>query len=361
MNIRGRRGYAVNNDPKQRKNSESDLYQKAYESGFNFVNGMGFWSVDPRETQRRRIMATSSHLALCMMFFIFLRGYAVQPALKIVQRYLRLAVPQNFQMSYQFAVMVSDILCLAFPCLFFLLLDRIPRRAAFPHKHVPAYKTASSVFLTLTVYIISTLCSGLFLALMSSLHIVPVVTQNIIPSNLGAAAVYVVHNTVVLAFFEELVFHGAVMQSLRRYSDVFALLASSMIYALMHLNPTHILTAFAISLCTGFLVLYTGSLWTGIFSRSAIGVLSIVSAFITENTDFLQGRIILSTLYCLILMSGVISFMQLCKNDETMFCLQNRGRDLTNAQRFGAFLSSPGMIISLIVLVFLSIQYVQVI
>ena len=52
-------------DPRQKKRTESDLYQKAYESGYNFVNGMGFWSVDPKETQRRRIMTTSGHLASC--------------------------------------------------------------------------------------------------------------------------------------------------------------------------------------------------------------------------------------------------------------------------------------------------------
>lgn len=349
------------NDPNKRKNSESDLYQKAYELGFNFVNGMGFWSVDPRETQRRRIMATSSHMALCMLFFVLLRSYASQPVLKSIQRYLWITIPQNAQMFYQFAVMFSDILCLMLPCLFFLLLDRIPRRAVFPHRHVPGYKTASSVSLVLTVFILVSLCSDILSSLISQLHIIPIVTQSVIPSNPGAAAVYVVHNTIVLAFWEEFVFHGAVMQSLRRYSDVFALLASSMVYALMHLNPTHIFNSFVLGLCIGFLVLYTGSLWTGISARLAVGILSITYALIRANTELIQGRLILCTLSCLILIAGVISFMRLCKNDDTLFCFQNRGRDLTNAQRFGAFLSTPGMIIALIVLIFLSVQYVQVI
>ncbi len=240
-------------DPKQKKRAESDFYQRAYESGYNFVNGMGFWSVDPKETQRRRIMATSGHLALCMLLFVFLRGYAASPSLQIVQRYFRVSVPQNAQMFYQFTIMVSDILCLMLPCLLYLALDHIPKRAVFPHRHVAPYKTWCSVSLVLSVCVVVTLCSEFGSIVTSWLHIVPIGIQEVIPVNPGAAAVYVIHNTIVLAFFEELVFHGAIMQSLRRYSDVFALTVSSMIYALMHINPTHILSAFLLSLAPVFL------------------------------------------------------------------------------------------------------------
>lgn len=348
-------------DPRQKKHSESDFYQKAYESGYNFVNGMGFWSVDPKEAQRRRIMATSGHLALCMLLYVFLRGYAATPSLQIIQRYFRAELPQNAQMFYQFTVMVSDILCLMVPCLLYLALDHIPKRAVFPHRHVAPYKIVCSVSMVLSVSVVVMLCSQLSSILISWFHIVPIGIQEVIPSNPGAMAVYVIHNTIILAFFEELAFHGAVMQSLRRYSDVFALVASSMVYALMHLNPARIFSSFILSLCTGFFVLYTGSLWTGIFSHCALGILVIIQTIITDYLAMDLCTIIFCLFTCVVLIAGLISFMRLCKTDDNLFSFQNRGEYLKNSQRFGAFLSTPGMVIALIVLIFLCVQFVQVI
>ncbi len=348
-------------DPRQKKRTESDLYQKAYESGYNFVNGMGFWSVDPKETQRRRIMTTSGHLALCMLLFVFLRWYAVAPFLQLARRYFRMSIPQNAQMFYQLAVMFLNVLCLMIPCLLYLVLDHIPKRAVFPRRHVAPYKTWCSVSLVLSVCVVTTLCSGFGSVLTSWLHIVPIYVQEVIPTTPGAAAVYVIHNTIVLAFFEELAFHGVVMQSLRRYSDVFALMASSMVYALMHLNPTHIFSSFILSLCTGFFVLYTGSLWTGILAHCAMGVFTLAQMVFRNYFSGDACTIIFCLLACLLIITGIISFMRLCKTDDNLFSFQNQGQYLKNSQRFGAFLATPSMVIALIVLVFLCIQFIQVI
>ena len=349
------------NESRQKKQSESEVYQKAYESGYNFVNGMGFWSVDPKETQRRRIMTSSGHLALCMLLYIFLHGYAMVPSLQILQRFFRGSFPHNAQMLYQFSVMAVDILCFGLPCFLYFILDHVPKKAVFPHHHVPGYNTVCSIILTLSVFVVVSLCSELGSMVGSWFHLFPIGTQEVIPSNPGAAAIYVIHNTIILAFFEELAFHGVVMQSLRRYSDLFALMISSIVYALMHVNPTDIFRSFVLSLCIGFFVLYTGSLWVGILSRCGLGIMilaqTILKNFMADDTYV----IFFCLLGCLVVIAGIISFMRLCKTDDNLFSFQNRGQYLTNSQRFGAFFSAPSMIIALVVLVVLGIQFVRVI
>lgn len=100
------------------------------------------------------------------------------------------------------------------------------------------------------------------------------------------------------------------MQSLRRYSDLFALMISSIVYALMHVNPTDIFRSFVLSLCIGFFVLYTGSLWVGILSRCGLGIMILAQTILKNLMADDTYVIFFCLLGCLVVIAGIISFMQ---------------------------------------------------
>ena len=79
------------------------------------------------------------------------------------------------------------------------------------------------------------------------------------------AILYIINGVVLPAFIEEIVFRGAIMQSLRRFGDGFALLVSSVLFAVVHGNFVQAPYAFLMGLVIGYFVLRTGSLWAGIF------------------------------------------------------------------------------------------------
>ncbi|MDR3314328.1 MAG: CPBP family intramembrane metalloprotease [Oscillospiraceae bacterium] len=66
------------------------------------------------------------------------------------------------------------------------------------------------------------------------------------------------------AVIEELLMRGAVLQPLRRYGDVFAVVFSSLLFALLHGNLLQGVFAFFAGLAMGFAAVYSGSLWPGI-------------------------------------------------------------------------------------------------
>lgn len=69
---------------------------------------------------------------------------------------------------------------------------------------------------------------------------------------------------VVAPLVEEFVFRGVIMQPLRRYGDVFAVVASAVIFGLSHGSPANIVFAFISGVAMGFAVVISKSLWVGI-------------------------------------------------------------------------------------------------
>ena len=102
--------------------------------------------------------------------------------------------------------------------------------------------------------------------LFSTFGIIPVAPQSSPDTTDGVAMLlYAINGMILPAFIEEIVFRGAILQSLRRFGDGFALLTSSILFAVIHGNFVQAPYAFLMGLVIGYFVLRTGSLWTGIF------------------------------------------------------------------------------------------------
>jgi len=104
-----------------------------------------------------------------------------------------------------------------------------------------------------------------------------------LPGDPLGLTVYVVRLALVPALFEEFAVRGVVMQPLRKYGDRFAILMSSLVFALMHGNMVQIPFAFIAGLFIGYAVIKTGSLWTGIAIHFLNNFLSAVQAYLISN------------------------------------------------------------------------------
>ncbi len=78
------------------------------------------------------------------------------------------------------------------------------------------------------------------------------------------------------AVIEELLMRGAILQPLRRYGDAFAIIVSSLLFALLHGNALQGIFAFFAGLGMGYAVVLSGSLWPGIIIHFVNNALSVV-------------------------------------------------------------------------------------
>lgn len=101
-------------------------------------------------------------------------------------------------------------------------------------------------------------------------------------------------NAVVPALVEEYAMRGVVLQSLRRYGDRFALVISSIIFALMHGNLAQAPFAFLLGLVIGRLVIETESLWTGILIHVINNSYAVIMTAIGDHMgDALQVKLVI--------------------------------------------------------------------
>ena len=84
------------------------------------------------------------------------------------------------------------------------------------------------------------------------------------PYNPVGIIFFFISTAVVPALIEELALRGIIMQTLRRYGDMFAIICSALIFGLMHCNLMQIPFAFVSGIVIGYATLVTESIWTGV-------------------------------------------------------------------------------------------------
>lgn len=84
---------------------------------------------------------------------------------------------------------------------------------------------------------------------------------------------------IVAPLSEELLFRGIILRGLlSRYRPMSAILLSSMLFALMHLNPWQTISAFTLGLIYGWFYLRTGSVWPGVVGHAINNGIALIMA-----------------------------------------------------------------------------------
>lgn len=173
------------------------------------------------------------------------------------------------------------------------------------------------------------------------------------PTSTFDVIVMFVASSIIPPLIEEYALRGVVMGSLRKYGNTFAILASAFIFGVFHGNAVQLPFAFMCGLILGYAVIASGSIWTGVAIHALTNGISCLSSAIT----FYAGDKAAETYYSVIFAGGIIIgilslvlYLSRYKN-ERVLSEAGVGRELSLATKFGKFLSSPVMIIALILFI----------
>ncbi len=111
---------------------------------------------------------------------------------------------------------------------------------------------------------------------------------------------YFISSVILPAIVEELVYRGYILHLLLPFGKTFAILASGVLFALMHLSAPSLLYACVAGVIIGYYVVRGGSLWIGIFMHMINNLLTFLQS---------MGRVFLDeSVYavCLFVMRGCI-------------------------------------------------------
>jgi uncharacterized protein len=101
----------------------------------------------------------------------------------------------------------------------------------------------------------------------------------------GRAAWLVFFTCLLPAFCEETLFRGYLQQAfLRRYRPVVAISLAALLFALLHMDPTHVIATFPLGLWLGTVAYLARSLWPVVIGH-AINNLASVASVASPGTD----------------------------------------------------------------------------
>lgn len=178
----------------------------------------------------------------------------------------------------------------------------------------------------------------------------------------GGVLLSVLLTAVVPALVEEFAIRGVVLQSLRKYGDGFAIVMSSVVFALMHGNMVQIPFAFIAGLALGYAVIKTGSMWTGIiihFLNNLIAVVTVTAYDIFSET---VSSIISYGIYAVIFAVGIICALKYTKKNPNLTACLSRGTCgcLSLGEKVSKFIFTVPMLIAIGIMIFETSLYISV-
>ena len=182
-----------------------------------------------------------------------------------------------------------------------------------------------------------------------------------VPEDFFGRLLYAVSIAVVPALVEEFALRGVVMQSLRRYGDWFAIIASGAVFAILHGNLVQAPFAFIAGVGIGYAVCITNSIWTGVIIHFCNNFYSVLTEFlISDVTNEAVLNLIWNTtqvlLYAVCIIGGVVFFI--IKGRKRLPFSRST---LDNGEKWKALLFNPTMLIAIVIMLYITAKYVKII
>lgn len=305
-----------------------------------------------KQNEKRALKRTALSVGLSILVYFvssFLMG-------------LILFLPTNYLLGTVTTVEMYDVvyegytaLCYLVPMVLAILpiaiLTRIPFRVAVPMRRVPARVTIPSIMMILGCSIMGIIITSVLLTLFQSAGLGYDVPMPEVPQTTVGIVMYFITLSVLPAIFEELLFRGFMLQSLRRFGDWFAIIISSLIFALFHGNFTQLPNAFIMGIAIAFVTVRTGSMIPGMilhfinnFVASAISVFLVAN--VTETVEIIVNLIYIGSYFLL----GILGLVIIISTQPSFFNLKKPDSPLTRGERTKAFFLQPVALVGMLLM-----------
>lgn len=198
-----------------------------------------------------------------------------------------------------------------------------------PNKVVPIKKVPGSTFAALVFFGvgISTLANRATAIISTFVEYFGLSTEYTDPgmgNNAEEMILRTVSIAVLPAIFEELVFRGAILQGLRKFScDSFAIFFSAFLFGLVHGNVVQIPFAFLLGIYLARITVYSNSILPAMTIHFINNFMSSIASILLQCFN---DSIVVSYLYSAVILAltilGVILIVKLSKKDNVLFYTQ---------------------------------------
>ena len=173
------------------------------------------------------------------------------------------------------------------------------------------------------------------------------------PSSTLDVIMIFIGSSLVPPLIEEFAMRGVLLQSLRKYGNAFAILASAVMFGVFHGNAVQMPFAFLCGLVIGYAVVATESIWTGVIIHALMNAMSGVSSALVYYFDEYASNTFFYVASAIGIVLGILAFIIYAtryKNDQT---LKDKGEfsDASTGEKLVKFITSPIIIVAIVLFV----------
>ncbi|MBS4785998.1 MAG: CPBP family intramembrane metalloprotease [Clostridiales bacterium] len=331
--------------------------------GYTYVAGYGFAPPPRADYERRIIRSYSTGIALMLLFFLLASGPIYNLIFSLEMLLFGGGMGYgSYTAASQIANMGAYTIALVLPALIYCRRIRIPIYNAFPlegpNNTGVALAAVPVTLMTVVVGAYTASVMGVFFAVFGMYPTSPVES---VPTDTVGFMLYFISTAILPAIVEELMFRGAILQSLRRFGDTFALFVSSLLFGLTHGNLIQAPMAFLTGLAIGYFVLRTGSLRTGMFIHFVNNALAVVLSAVGNSLSYDASALLTNGVYALYIIAGLIALAFLLKHYGNMFQLHRSNTVMTMRGKLFSFFSTGSMVVLLILMAVTTSRYFLII
>lgn len=198
-----------------------------------------------------------------------------------------------------------------------------------------------------------------FVGFMEQIGITLTSPDYLVPDDISGRIMYTVSIAVVPALVEEFAIRGVILQPLRKYGDKFAIIASALLFAIMHGNLIQAPFALIAGVGIAYAVCITNSIWTGVIIHFCNNFYSVIVEFLVAD---IQDENKLNSIYLVI----TISLYAIAILGSALFFIIKKQRKLVPSftlinekEKMSAFVFSIPMVIALLIMLSITSNYIN--
>lgn len=258
--------YKLNDDQENENNN-------SIKSGYTFLVGIGFLPDDPVQREIKNLRRHSILISVSLIFIM------------IITSVTRNHYDSLFRFSGFFSSSVFTsiahmlVVAIAFGIVILFYTNVMNKKVRLKRQTNQSIRVSFVDILFYVLIFLGAVCLSkivtyAFTHLLEFFHIFPKSHITVLPKTVLEIILYIFSWCIVPCIFEELFFRGVLLTALRKFGNIFALLISSILYALYRGNIAAFPEFFLISFVMGFLAIETNSLLFPGIMRIVTGVIS---------------------------------------------------------------------------------------
>lgn len=162
---------------------------------------------------------------------------------------------------------------------------------------------------------------------------------------------------IIPALVEEFACRGLILGSLKKYGEAFAIIASSVVFGLIHGNFEQIPFAFLVGIILGFITVKSGSIWLACLIHFINNGASVTIDYVLKGFSQNSVNIFYNVYLMAALLVGILGAVIFVKKRPDAFYLENLKTKTEETTKYRWFFTQPLMIILILVCFIEAIAY----